>query len=247
MFLAVSWALAQDDANAWERLYDARLVEAADGTPEVAVLFYEELKKEMDAGDPLYGQTCYWLGRARFNLGQVDLAVEALREAARDVNVRPQANAFLALIELESRRVTTLPRTMHFEDGVGSFVRAGETAAKGALATRDISGNDVLAWATTVVAAETDRVSMALEVSRFEHLSFRVRATSFPAELRVVLSDGAGSIAPAPVLRVQTGSWLMVDIPVRGVVRLVEIVDTTGVNTDRRGQNVLLIDDVEVR
>ncbi|MES2641580.1 MAG: hypothetical protein V4850_18965 [Myxococcota bacterium] len=260
-------ARAEDPVRAWETLYDARLVEAADGTPEVAALYYEEVVSDLTADDPLYGTAWYWLGRARYGLGDTGAAVTALRTAMRDESVRPRAGALLARIELKSRAITALPVTFGFESGIGAFVRAWDQAEKGAMEARNIQGRPVLAWGTTVLTGEPDHIAAALEVDRaVTRISFQVRAHAFPAELRVTFSDGAGGRYSAPVLQVPTGEWLDVVMPASAFrstdgarggagsalrpddrVRLLEIEDLTGLLSPDRGGNVIYVDSFEIR
>lgn len=260
-------ARADDPVRAWETLYDARLVEAADGTPEVAALYYEEVVSDLAVDDPLYGTGWYWLGRARYGLGDTEAAVTALRTAMRDERVRGRAGALLARIELKSRAITALPATFGFETGSGAFVRAWDQAGKGAMEARTIQGRPVLAWGTTVLAGEPDHIAAALEVDRaVTRVAFQVRAHTFPAELRVTVSDGAGGRYSAPVIQVPTGEWLDVvmsagsfrstDGARGGVgsalrpddrVRLLEIEDLTGLLSPDRGENVIFVDSFEIR
>jgi hypothetical protein len=254
--LFLGTARADDVARSWETLQDARLVEAADGTPAVAAAYYEELLSNMQPGDPLYGQTCYWLGRARYALGDADGAIAALREAAKDGATRPKADALLSRIEMEVRRVRKLPVTLGFETGIGVFVRAGETSDRGGLEVRSADGNAVLAWNTTVTDDGEDRIRAAFEPgSELEHIAFRVRTTAFPARVALVLSDGAGGTVRGAGIDVPVGEWVSVDVPVsafsggkgRRAVRYLEIVDVTASAGTDRGVNTLLFDDVELR
>lgn len=268
MILLAAFALAADPAQEWETLYDARLVEAADGTPEVAVLYYEELVGDLRADDPLYGTAWYWLGRTRYGLGDTEGAITALRIAVGEGDVRPQAAALLGRIELHERAVRTLPATFGFDGGdPGAFVRAWEAAEKGKLQARNVYGGFVLAWETTVLSGEADHISAAIAAdSRVSSVAFQVRAQSFPAELRVTMSDGAGGRYSAPVIQVPTGQWLSVTLPIASFrstdgargghgnalrsgdpVRLVEIEDLTGLLSPDRGANTLYIDAFEIR
>ena len=162
MILFVAAAFADDAARVWESLYDARLVEAADGTPDVAVLYYEEAAQDIRPDDPMYGEAWYWLGRTRYTLGRREEAVRALQTAAQDEGVRPKALALLSRIELEQRAVTSLPHTETFETTTGPFVRAWEDVDKGQLGARTVQERALLAWDTTVRAGEADHVLAAL-------------------------------------------------------------------------------------
>jgi hypothetical protein len=259
-------ARADESARSWEALYDARLVEATDGTPEVAGLYYEELVGELDPTNPLYGTAWYWLGRTRFVIGDTPAAVTALRTALRDPSSQAQASALLARIELRNRAITTLPVAFNFDKGTGAFVRAWEEAEKGQLEARTIQGRPVLAWGTTVRSGEPDHIAAAIDASRtVAGVSFVVESAEFPAELRVTLSDGAGGRFSAPVFQAPTAGWAEVNLPLssfratdagRGetgsalrhgdAVRMIEIEDLTGLLAPDRGENTLYIDNFEI-
>lgn len=260
MILLALQAFADDGARAWETLYDARLVEAVDGTPEVAVLYYEELLQDMKPEDPMAGEAWYWLGRARWELGDPEGATAALRQAARDPRQRAAATGLLARIDLAVRAVRTLPWAASFEGSTGGFIRAGETAAKGALEIRPVDDDDpALAWNTRIEAGTTDRLLLALEPGLALHtIAFRVRATTVAADLRVAVADGAGGRYVAPALTVPTGDWLLVELPLSGFraeadgarptgVRLLELEDLTGLRGKDLGPNTLLVDEVSLR
>jgi hypothetical protein len=262
-----SLAHADDPVRAWETLYDARLVEAADGTPEVAALYYEELVTDLEADDPLFGTAWYWLGRAKYGLGDTEAAVLALRTAMRDPAERANAGALLARIELKTHAITALPVLFTFDSDTGAFVRAWDQAGKGRAEARTLLGRRALAWGTTVSTGEPDHIAAALELDRpVTRVSFEVRAELFPAELRLTVSDGAGGRYSAPVIQVPTGEWLQVVLPAgafrstdgaRGGggsalraddrVRLLELEDLTGFLSPERGENTIYLDTFEIR
>ncbi len=272
---ALLWALqralpgahADDAARAWETLYDARLVEATDGTPEVAAMYYEELVGELRPTDPLYGPAWYWLGRTRYVLGDGAAAAVALQQAVAHPSSRVQAGALLSRIELEQRAISSLPFTLGFDGSTGPFVRAWEQAEKGTLEARTVAGRSVMAWGTTVRAGEPDHVAVALgpalPITAFACV---VQSAEFPAELRVTVTDAGGLRYRAPVFQVAAGTWQAVDLPLaafrsteggregRGLalrpadrVALVEIEDLTGLLTPQRGENTLHIDTFGLR
>lgn len=268
ILLALAVASADESARVWETLYDARLVEAADGTAEVAVLYYEELVADLAPTSPTYGMAWYWLGRTRYGLGEHVGAATALRNALRDERVRPQAAALLGRIDMKQRAVHALPYAFGFDGGsTGAFVRAWEVAEKGRLGALEAFGETVLAWETTVRAGEADHVGAALDLDgRVKNVRFLARSATFPAELRVTVSDGAGGRYSAPVIQVPTGQWLEVDLPASAFrstdgarggdgaalrpsdpVRMVEIEDLTGLLSPDRGENVLYLDAFEIR
>ena len=116
-----------------------------------------------------------------------------------------------------------------------------------------ITGTDGADVPVLVRVAESDHVGLALPPgSHVQGFAMRVRAASIPASLRVVLDDGQGETVTTSPFVAPTDRWLEVDLPAsafhgRQAARLVLIEDVTGELTDRRGQNAILIDDVEVR
>lgn len=263
LLAAFVWA---DPTSAWKSLQEARLMEAADGTPEAAAQMYEELVAELEPTDPEYGPAWYWLGRTRWTLGEADAAVSALSNALQDPTVSAQAAALLMKIELRRRAVLTLPATFSFDDTRVAFVRNWDAADRGSLGIRAVASRSVLAWATTVRAGEADHIAMALETGgRITRIAFQVRAQAFPAELRVTVSDGAGARYSAPVIQVPTGQWMEVNLPAAAFrstdggrggggsalqptdpVRLIEVEDLTGLLSPDRGVNTLYLDSVEI-
>jgi hypothetical protein len=250
ILLAAAAAFAEEGPRAWETLHDTRLVEAADNTPEVAVAYYEELLREMPANDPVAGPAWYGLGRARWEVGDVEGAAAALKEAARNPATRVQALALLSRVETHLRRVRVLPVKFGFQDGTGGLVRAGEHADRGALAVGKLEGGSVLWWTTEARDEEVDRIAIAVDAGApLQAIAFRVRA-SRPADLLVVVEDGSGgrSVAQVPV---PVGEWASVELQVselRGPVsgrtaRVVAIEDVTAVS----GATTILFDDFVLR
>lgn len=257
----VAQALADDPSLSWEHIYDARLVEAADGTPEVAARFYEEILSDLGAEDPLRPSVAYSLGRARLAAGNTDGAIAALRLAIEGKDVRPQAGALLALIEQERRQVTTLPYSNGFANDVGAFVRGWQGFDDGELAIGPVDGNPAMAWPTVVRAGGSDEITIGLAPGvdlRDVHL--RLRAAEFPAVVRLGCTDGAGGRFGAGTVVVPTDAWVDVRVPVTTFrslrsavgeaprrVRTLIVEDLTGSVSSDRGANVVWIDDVELR
>ncbi len=261
MFVGSVPALAADDsARPWEALYDARLVDAADGTPDVAAKFYEELLDDLGPRDAMRGVTCYWLGRARLESGDLEGAVEALRAAVDDPAMARAAETLLAQVELRQRALPALPAVWNFETGAAGFVRGSSGAGKGEVTIRRVEGNALLAWETIVRTGEDDAVMVAVAEGVAVHeLRFRARSTSFPAVLRVSAGDGAGLRYAADAVQVPVETWVDIVVPVAGMKPVepgspplkraitLAIEDVTGIIGSDRGVNTLLLDDVDLR
>lgn len=252
---------AAADAEAWAAWLDARLVEAADGAPEVAVRFYEEILGELGPDDPLRPAVACSLGRARLVTGNVDGAVAALKLAVGDPAVGPAAGVLLTLIEQERRQLQALPVVIDFRTDSGPFVRGWQGRTEGELGVAPVEGNPALAWPTLVSGGDTDELIVGIgPEARAREVRFRVRADSFPAVLRLAASDGAGGRWYGPTLTVPTDRWVEVQADIRdfrpargaaggapGAVRSVLIEELTGVVSSDRGASTLWIDDVELR
>jgi hypothetical protein len=263
LLLPLVWAGPADDVRTWEGLYDARLVEAADGNAVLALQYYQELLPEdMSRKYPLRPEILYWLGRARFMAGDLDGAVVALREAAMSPDEKKKAEALLAHIEMTRKGVTTLPVRWNFEEGPGSLVRGADAPAAGGLTVRSVGEAErVLAWDTVVRAQEIDRLSFSFSGDQeVREIYFRARAGSFPAEIQVLLHSADGTRFSAPLSIIPTEEWVDIRLPIvlfrtldplpgasLTAVRRVEIQDITGYLSSDRGDNTIFLDDFLVQ
>ncbi|MEC7948411.1 MAG: hypothetical protein VX265_12660 [Myxococcota bacterium] len=255
-----------DGPEEWAALYNGRLVGAVDRDPAQAISVYDAILAYLNDDDPLRGELRYWRGRARFDLGQRDAALEDLRAAAEDERVGAEARTFLGRLELGERTVRSLPFSQDFDDGERSFVRGwpmGRRDDLSVVALSDRKGR-VLAWRRNVREAESDRILLAVATeSALEHLRLTIRADAFDARLRVLLEDAEGRQWTAPMLVIPSDDWLTIDLGVASFVpaqapasrarpgdasiRRIEIRDVTAFHAADRGENRLFFDDVELR
>ncbi len=242
LWLSRAWAGGDQGARMawWETLHDARLIEAVDGTADVAVRYYESLLAEDDLAqdDPLRGEILVALGEARLALGQTDAAMRALRGATAHEGVAERAAVLLARMALAEGQVRSLPYRANFEDeGVGGWVRAGEHASHGPLRAE----------------RSPDRLLLAVGDVGLRRMGFRVRPEQRPVRLRVRLSDGGGQAWDAAEIACPQGVWTTVELSAaalrasQGNVRLIEVSDISGAALGSRGPNLIRIDDVEMR
>lgn len=259
--LSVSAVLAvpPDEVRVWEGLNDARLIEAADGTPAIAAQYYEELLQDLPPDAVQRPEVLYWLGRARLSLGDLDGAITALREAARDPDQRPAAEALLAQIEALRRGGVGLPIRWDFSQGPMAFARSLSDDA-GRLDTRLVDGDPALQWPMNVHDGEVGHISLSLAQDLpIRAVSFRVRAARFPSNLQVVLLSAEGVRFSAPLVVVPVGRWLPIQWrvesfraidPSPGAIlrraRVVIFQELTGYLSSDRGENSLLIDDIRI-
>jgi hypothetical protein len=254
-------AFAGDPARDWGTLYDARLVEVSDGTPDVAAELYAELLEDRPPSDPLFTSASFWLGRSRLALEQLDAAVEALSVAATDPQLRDAAVNLLEEAELRAHPLTALPVLWDFESAGFPAVRGARDGGRGEVGVRRVGERVVLSWGTTVRPGEPDRLSLrfADDVSVRE-LRFSVRAVEFPAVIHVVAIDADGQHWESEDRWLGNEAWtdevltssqfrpLLGPSPARlGHISELQIEDLTGERTSARGENTLLLDDVLVR
>jgi hypothetical protein len=259
--LASAAAGATDPARDWGTLYDARLVEVVDGTPEVAVELYAELVQDRPPTDVLYAEIMFWLGRAQLELDRSDAAVATLGAAVTDPVLRDGALALLEEAALRDHRIDAIPVAWNFEHGGFPGVRGAGSGGRGELAVKRVGERVVLSWGTTVRPGEPDRISLRFG-DRVPVREFRLslRPVEFPAVIRVVAIDGDG-------LRWVTEPWALGNedwservvgpgqLSIPGVlsprridrITALQIEDLTGERTSARGENTILIDDVVVR
>lgn len=248
------------ETSSWDAIWESRLADALDGTPEAAASIAEEGLGNASETDPLRGELLYALGRFRADLGDARGARGALG-AAVGARAGPAARALAERLELAETAVDRVPTTCGFERDRCGFLRAWETAEKGTLEVREVGEASVLAWDTTVVENETDRllVAFAPDLSP-RSLTFRVRADRFPADLRLTIGDGSGWRWAAPVVAVSSTEWATVTVPLvqfrpleadsplsPRMVRLLEIEDLSGLLLADRGANTVWFDDLEIR
>ncbi len=253
----------------WAALYNGRLMASADRDQVAAIAVYETLLADLSDGDPLRAELSLWLGLAQLDDGRADAAVESLRDAARlgQADVRLRARRTLADLQLRERAIVSLPFSTTFSDGVGPVVRGWTHGLPGALsvAPGDPADGLVLSWAVDVQAAEDDFVRLELQPTAgpVARVRLRLRSTAFEAQVRVMVEDSQGERWTAPVQAVPAGTWVGIDRslldfapadapaalrrPDAGQVRAVEIRDVTGYHSIDRGENVLWIDDLDVR
>lgn len=262
VLLWIALATAGDLARDWGTLYDARLVEIVDGTPEVAVELYRELLTDRPQTDPLYASTALWLGRALLNLGELAAAEAALGISATVPAHRDEAVRLIEETQLRNSAIVSLPQTWGFETGTFPAVRRAADGTRGALGVRRVGESVVLSWATSIRPGEPDYLALRLSDGLVvRELRARVRPVEFPAVIRVVALDGEGRrwvsddhwlgnedwsdiVVATQVLKPELGSAGLGRM--RSVAEL-RIEDVSGERSPVRGDNTLLLDDVSVR
>lgn len=263
MILLALGALAAEVPAAWNSLNDASMTEAVGGAPDIALRYCATALDDAAAADPIRGELLYCLARNQLRLGDVNAALGSLNAIPAGSPAWSPARTLIDRLQLEARALPGVPARCTFDRDVCGFVRAWETLEKGVLEAREVGEDAVLAWDTTVRESEDDRISVAFKAdATVRSVGFRVRATRFPADLRVYLVEGSGARFLSPIVEVPVESWLEVRLPVSAfrpvggaapvaagprAARLVEVVDLTGTLLGDRGPNTLLLDDLELR
>ena len=252
-------AMAQEGPRVWEGMYDALLVEAADGTPAIARQYYQELLQDLPEQDPMRGPILYWLGRSYALQNQFELATPLLQESMNYVSSRSRAEALLAWMDARQRGAALLPIHYDFSQGVGALQRFW--SKEGSLEVSFQENNSILAWQTEVVEGHVDRLILPLSSPQsLRSVSLLAKSTSFPASLQVLLTTPEGHRYSSPLSIIPTGDWLQLRLPLSAfrpldgnakdsisLVQTIEIQDLTGYLSSDRGLNTLLMDDLSVQ
>jgi len=258
--VALAWpARAGEGSKVWDAQFDARLVQALDGTSDVAAQLLDESLDDLGADDPQRGEILFWLGRARWESGDGDAAVSLLQESARDPATATRARTMLAQIELIRHQVTRVPLNCGFDHDTCGLQRAWEDAEKGGIERQDVGDGQALAWDTTITSAGSDHLLLAIAPDqRVTRIGLRVRSSQVSADLRLNVMDGTGGRWSSQMYRVSTDEWLTIEVPVARFtratpvpfdstpprVRVLDIEDLTGMLSTERGPNTLLLDDL---
>jgi hypothetical protein len=260
-------AWAQDNRASWEMLYDSLLLEAAHHDVDQALVTYGQLVKNLGADDPVRSEALYWLGRARYEQGEVDGAREALRECVRTGVVKGRCLELLGQIELEQSSIVSVPVRWTFDDTTHGFVHPWRYAEKGSIRIHREGDRDdpMLAWRTQVDVRGDDQLVVGFRDPdpAPQGTRFVVRSRDLDAALRLQVFDIHGRKYVAghrAVIRVPRDKQVLVDLRFRDlegddpeqvpfspsdIDRLV-LQDVTAFYGGGGGENELYIDDFEV-
>ena len=203
--LAATPALAQSQPEdlrtlrrQWEQLHDALLIEAIDGDLESASEAYTVMVRNIEVGRPARSAATYWLGQARWSLGDVDGARDALREGIRTASSRPACLDVLDEIELEQGAVSSLPIRWRFDEPDHGFVHPWYMRDKASIRIeRGTRSGPALSWTTHLDVSDARRddqlhLGLHLEDSPPNRLRFITWAEDDPAWIRLLFIDDAG-------------------------------------------------------
>jgi hypothetical protein len=259
-------ALAAEGPREWAELYEARLLDAADGEAGAAAFNLQALLNRMSPADPLYGEVAYWLANARVALGERQLAHDALDLAAGQPAAREAALALDAQLEALDRLVTDLPLVAALDDSPGPFVHSWLFGDRGWLEMGTPEGEEdpALRWAYIVQDRHDDQITLNLapRAGQLRKVELGLKAEGFPAFVRVLLDDDRGREFATEPLEVPTDEWLWLALdrgsfhstdpttpairPAPGVQAL-HLHDVTTYLSADRGPRIVWIDDLVLR
>ncbi len=264
---SVPRAFAADNFEAWRQLHDALLDEALDGDLTASSAEYERMVRNAGAGDPLRGAALYWLGRARWQGGDVAGAREALREGVRAGSARNACLELLDQIELDQSAVRTTPVRWSFDDSAHGLVHPWWYRDNGSIrVANEAQSGPALAWTTRLDARRDDQLHLAVDRAKPvpERVRFIVWSEAEEVAIRLIFVNEDGQRyaprAEAALIRVQAGAPLLVDQPLAmltpldpdsppfapaGLSRII-LQDVTAFYTQGSGERTILIDDFEL-
>lgn len=268
LLLAAPPAAAQESQGGWEHLYDTLLLQAGDHDIDGALAGYGDLVRNLGADDPVRSAALYWLGRTRYEQGDVDGARTSLRECVRIGIEKARCLELLGHIELEQSAIRHVPVHWTFDDTTHGFVHPWRYADKGSIRIHREGDLDdpMLAWRTSVDVRTDDELVVGFDNPKPppSGVKFLLRSRDMNAYIRLRVYDiygrQYGAAPPHTVVRVPKGQMIVVELPfdevvgddpdavpfdARNIDRLV-VQDVTAYHGDRTGENELTIDDFQV-
>jgi tetratricopeptide (TPR) repeat protein len=257
------------------RMAEAMYLESGAGDYEAAVAVYRALLERGDALDErTAAEACMRLGLAHERLEQVAEAEAAYDRILRkypNTSWSNDAQQRLRSLDEDRKRVSKLPVRWTFDDDLGGLFHARNRTQKGRLTWEPEADGPqapgVAAWQTYVTGGEDDLTVVGFDPTLLlqGELSLRLRVRNFPAHLVFFLVDAAGGryASATSVVRPEEG-WRTVSLgpadfvdrsrapgesgfQAQAGITYLMIQDVTGYSSTDRGENVLLLDDLEVR
>jgi len=252
----------------WDLHHQAQLVEAGDGDLQEAAKAYQTLVRELPGDDPFRGQVLFSLGRARYLMGDIKRAREALKEGIRTNTCHDPCNELVSQLELEENAVKEIPVQWGFDSPDHGFFHPWAFAKnKGSIRLHKADGTDnpALVWETIVETREGDMLVVGFDRPKPTPSSIRLKMQSagVAAQVDFVIIDEAGNgyrpkggRVPVPALQIEDIELSLTSLeaidptsppfdPSR--ISRFEIHDVSAAAGARPGPNALFIDDFEVR
>jgi len=216
--LGAALALAADDELEHRAaLYDALLEQSLSGDGHTAQRAYLSLSHPLEVGEYTRAEALMWLGRARYDTGNVEGARTALIDAIRSGGCSTRCRDLLELIDVEQSAIRALPVRWTFDSPDHGFFHPWQVQDQGGIRlARAPNGDPALMWTTTPQPRKRDRLVVGLidPIPSPVELELRVSSTSAPAQLQLIAiesSDRAyGLMAP---WRIASGATEVLRIP----------------------------------
>lgn len=219
---------AGEPPPAWYEVQRAQVDESIDGDEAAAVRRYEDLvHNRLTTGDPNLSDALYWLAGARWSLGDLKGARDALDQCIRSGVNKGRCIDLRSHIDLEEDSVRSLPVTWTFDTEDHGFFHPREDWDRGSIRIVKDGAGSVLSWTTLVDPQLTDKLVVGFRDPAPPPSAMRLTATSvnLSATLEVSLVDVYGHVfSPRP------STWVLA----KGVLTTLEfrVDDVTAVAGD---------------
>jgi len=214
LVLASSAPVHASGPEEWAALHSGRLMAALDRDPMAAISVYEAVIEHLDADDPLRADYMFWLGRAWFEAGQPEEAINALAAIDSRSSVSLTARALHGRIKLDQNRLKTLPVTIEpDQDGAPIVVGWSADAAPLTVVPAAGGGPTTLSWplATDQLRAGFLAVGLDPDAGQLESVQLVAQSSTVVLAARVIVEtfDGQTYAGVPSVLR--PGVWTNVE------------------------------------
>lgn len=212
----------------WSEVQRAQVDESIDGDEAAAVQRYEDLvHNRLTTGDPNLSDALYWLAAARWSLGDLKGARDALDQCIRSGVNKGRCIDLRSHIDLEEDSVRVTPLTWTFDTEDHGFFHPREDWDRGSIRIVKGGSGSVLSWTTQVDPQVADKLVVGFHAPSPAPSVMRLTATSLTlsATVEISLVDEYGRVfAPRPA------TWALP----RGVPTVVEfrVDDATAVAGD---------------
>ncbi|HHO50119.1 MAG TPA: hypothetical protein ENK18_04415 [Deltaproteobacteria bacterium] len=256
-------AAGQQELSARAALHEAMAEEVIHGDLDGAARRYLRMSRNRATDPTTRAETLFFLGRAMYDLGRIDLAREALLEGIRSGVCAIRCRDLLETLEIDLESVTTVPTRWTFDETDHGFFHPGAVQDLGAIKLGQApDGDRALAWSTSPQARRPDRLVIGLKRPNPAPslVSVRITSETLDAILQLVVEDEAGHRYSLPQPRaLPAGRSRTLELPLAQLIPLqpgtppldptrltrLALIDLTGARTS--GDNTLWIHDFALR
>ena len=228
LLLTSALAGGSEAQHLWELTQMSLLDEALTGDMRAAENSYESIAhailppeetRQLSLADPALPRVLYWLGRARWTLGDIDGARDALDRCIRTGLEKGPCLDLRSRIDLENDAVHELPVAWDFEDALHGVFHPRRFWHRGSIRIIADETSSLLEWSTTVDGSTQDELVVAFRSPQPAPKTIRLVVWSgeLDGALQVVLEDIEGQtyIPEAKPIRVaqQEVSEIILEAP----------------------------------